>query len=102
MFAELLDFVVLSGEPGQGLLPETGQLGDQGVLFGQAPAEGVVTVFEAGDLVVARVRAAAGVAERGQAAVEFVGEVLVWTRSAVSGVEAAAVPGTSPGTGRPW
>jgi hypothetical protein len=68
-----LDFVVLGGEPGQGLLTEAGQLGDQGVLSGEAPSEGVVAVLEAGDLGVARVGAAVCVAERGQAAVELVG-----------------------------
>jgi hypothetical protein len=63
--AQALQLLVLGGEAGDGLLPERGMPGDDGVLLGQAAPEGVVVGFEAGDLGVARVWDVPRVAERG-------------------------------------
>jgi hypothetical protein len=82
---------VLGGEPGDGLLPEGGMSGDDGVSLSHAVPEIVVVGFEAGDLGVARVGDVPVVAERGEPLLEFAGEVLPGAGLAVFGVEAGAV-----------
>jgi len=75
VLAEAGDFVVLGGEPGQGLGLDVGELGDRLVTASDALLEGVELVRQPGDLGVARVGEVADGVESLQALFELLAEV---------------------------